>query len=90
MKYQEWMLDDHNLDIRFEDEAVVINQQEQEVDSWRIFPLSSPPQVKCRAGNSASSVMNLNKIDMIVLMWCKKYLMTTQHEYNTFFSNMTG
>ena len=65
MKYQEWMLDDHNLDIRFEDEAVVINQQEQEVDSWRIFPLSSPPQVKCRAGNSASSMVNLNKFDCI-------------------------
>ena len=45
MKYLEWILDDHTLDIRFEDEAVVINQQEQEVDSWRIFPLSHPAQV---------------------------------------------
>lgn len=45
MKHQEWSLDDYHLDIRFEDEAVVINQQEEEVDSWRIVPLSSPPQV---------------------------------------------
>ena len=75
MKYQEWMLDDHDLDVRFEDEAVVINQQEQEVDSWRIFPLSSPPQVKCRAGNSASSMMNLNKFDCIDVV--RKHLMNT-------------
>ena len=45
MEYQEWMLDDHTLDIRFKDEAVVIDQQEQEVDSWKIFPLSRPVQV---------------------------------------------
>ena len=45
MEYQEWMLDDHTLDIRFKDKAVVINQKEQVVDSWRIFPLSSPPEV---------------------------------------------
>ena len=75
MNYQEWMLDDHNLDICFEDEAVVINQQEQKVDSWRIFPLSSPPQVKCRAGNSASSMVNLNKFDCIDVV--RKYLMNT-------------
>ena len=30
-------LDNHTLDIRFEDEAVVINQQEQEVYSWKFI-----------------------------------------------------
>ena len=45
MNYREWSLDDYTLDIRFEDEAVMINQQEQEVDSWKIYPLSPPPQV---------------------------------------------
>ena len=45
MNYQEWSLDDYTLDIRFEDEAVMINQQEEEVDSWKIYPLSPPPQV---------------------------------------------
>ena len=45
MNYQEWSLDDHTLDIRFEDKAVMINQQEEEVDSWKIYPLSPPPQV---------------------------------------------
>ena len=48
MKYQGWSLDCHTLDIRFKDEAVMINQQEQEVNSWKIYPLSPPPQVENR------------------------------------------
>ena len=40
MNYQGWSLDDHTLDIHFKDEAVVINQPEQEVNSWKIYPLS--------------------------------------------------
>ena len=45
MDYEGWSLDRHTLDIRFKDEAVMVNQQEQEVNSWKIFPLSPPPQV---------------------------------------------
>ena len=45
MKYQGWNMDNHTLEICFEEAAIVVNQQDQKTDAWNIVPLSSPQQV---------------------------------------------
>ena len=47
-KYGKWSADTTTLEIRFDDDpspVIELDQQEQEVGSWKILPLSSVPQV---------------------------------------------
>ena len=47
-KYGKWSADTTTLEIRFDNDpspVIELDQQEQEVGSWKILPLSSVPQV---------------------------------------------
>ena len=47
-KYKKWSADRTTLEIRFDDDpspVIELDQQEQEVGSWKILPLSSVSQV---------------------------------------------
>ena len=47
-KYEKWSADRTTLEIRFDDDpspVIELDQQEQEVGSWKILPLSSVSQV---------------------------------------------
>ena len=47
-KYEKWIADTTTLEIFIEDDPspiIQLDQKEQEVGSWKILPLSSPPKV---------------------------------------------
>ena len=47
-QYEKWSADRTTLEIRFEDDpspTIELDQQEQEIGSWKILPLSTLPQV---------------------------------------------
>ena len=49
-KYEKWTADATTLEILIEDDPspiIELDQQEQEVGSWKILPLSSPSKVQC-------------------------------------------
>ena len=49
-KYEKWTADATTLEIFIEGDPnpiIELDQQEQEVGSWKILPLSSPSKVQC-------------------------------------------
>ena len=52
-KYEKWSADRTTLEISFDGSSIELDQQEQEVGSWSILPLTQPPkvftQVLCRS-----------------------------------------
>ena len=47
-QYEKWSADRTTLEIHFEDDpspTIELDQQEQEISSWKILPLSTLPQV---------------------------------------------
>ena len=43
--YQGWSKENNSLEVRFNDSAIQLDQEEQEVGSWKILPLVTPPRV---------------------------------------------
>ena len=44
-KYQGWSLESYGFEVIFSDAAIELDQQEEEVDPWKIVPLVSPSKV---------------------------------------------
>ena len=44
-EYQGWSKENNSLEVRFNDCAIQLDQEEQEVGSWKILPLVTPPKV---------------------------------------------
>ena len=48
-EYVKWSKDSVTIEVCIDDDSspvIILDQREQEVDQWKIRPISSPPQVK--------------------------------------------
>ena len=59
MKYQGWSLESYSFEVIFSDDAIELDQQEEEVDHWKIVPLIPPPKVIIYRNNTHTIVFTL-------------------------------